>query len=376
MTNIKYIGFHHCYDQILRKNFGLAGTNKMEYVAKVLDKDLNIDVELVSPSWYSSDSQLSNNATNLYFKKISYPFSLKSRNKFFGILNIIYSNSWLFFYLLLRVKKGEKILVYHSPWLGIPLILAKKIKNFKIILEVEEIYSKVWKLSKFIESVENKLFEISESYIAVSDELAGILPDKPKVVLYGSYWQVNVNKELKNKSDTIEVVYSGAIDSYLGGAFNLAKCGRYLNDNINIHILGYASEDEIKKLKNLIFEVNREAERQVVQYHGLMVGENFNAFLQSCHIGVNPQNEGSHMDSAFPSKILNYLSNNLIVVSTNVLGVRKSKIENNIIFTKDDKVESIAETLNGIKLNDKINTLEIVSKLECDFISNLNYLLD
>jgi hypothetical protein len=359
----------------LHKNFGLAGTNKMEYVAKVLNKDLSLEVDLVSPSWFSDNSNISDQIKNKYFTNIFTPKSIKSTSKLFVLINILISNIWLFFFLIFNVKKKEKILVYHSPWLSIPFVLAKSIKKFNLILEVEEIYADVWPLSKFFKAVERKIINIADSYLVVSEVLGKMLPEKPKVILYGTYWNIEISEKAYRESTNLEVVYCGAIDSYLGGAFNLVKSAIYLNKGINVNILGYAKLEEIAKLKKLIKEVNASLGRNAVIFHGLLHGDEFNNFLQKCDVGINPQNEGNHMNSAFPSKILTYLSNRLLVVSTNVLGVKESKIKDSIIFTENDMLNSIANALNSINNIDGQKNSNIISNLEKDFIFDFKNIL-
>lgn len=375
MNKIRYFGFHHCYMPDLHKNFGLAGTNKMEYVAKVLNKDLSLEVDLVSPSWFSDNSNISDQIKNKYFTNIFTPKSIKSTSKLFVLINILISNIWLFFFLIFNVKKKEKILVYHSPWLSIPFVLAKSIKKFNLILEVEEIYADVWPLSKFFKAVERKIINIADSYLVVSEVLGKMLPEKPKVILYGTYWNIEISEKAYRESTNLEVVYCGAIDSYLGGAFNLVKSAIYLNKGINVNILGYAKLEEIAKLKKLIKEVNASLGRNAVIFHGLLHGDEFNNFLQKCDVGINPQNEGNHMNSAFPSKILTYLSNRLLVVSTNVLGVKESKIKDSIIFTENDMLNSIANALNSINNIDGQKNSNIISNLEKDFIFDFKNIL-
>lgn len=376
MNKIKYIGFHHCFNPKLKKNFGFAATNKMDYVAKVLHEDLKFDVELISPSWYSRDATTISKQRNKFFNKIFYTKSLPTNNKYVGILNILFNNIWLLFFLLLRTKKNEKIIVYHSPWLSLPIIIAKEIRKFKLILEVEEIYAEVWSISKFFKKVEQLIINNADYFIVVSEGLGKMLPSKPKVVLYGSYWANKVdNYTVKNEKE-LKVVYCGAIDPYLGGAFNLVKSAFRLNDNISIHILGYGSASDLLLLNNIISEVNRQTKNETVKFHGLLQGKEFTDFLQGCDVGINPQNEGHHMNSAFPSKILTYFSNNLKVISTNVEGVKKSFLADKIIFTKDDCLESISNSLNNFdKLKIEIDNHKLIYELELNFIKELGLLI-
>lgn len=375
MNKIKYIGFHHCYDNRLKMNYGLAGTNKMEYVAKVLSKDLNLNVSLVSPSWYNYEYQTYNGAGNIYYDKIYYPKTVKTKGKILGYLNILYSNIWLTFFLLFKTSKNENILVYHSPWLALPIIISKKLKRFNLILEVEEIYGSVWKMPNFFNYLEKVIIEKADSYILVSEKLGKLLPEKPSVVLYGSYWQLAKKATLVNNNNKIKVVYSGAIDSFLGGVFNLIESAKYLNTDFEIHILGYGSSDELSKLENAIEKNNSLQSTAAIYFHGVKYGDEFNAFLQDCHIGVNAQYEGNHMNSAFPSKILTYLSNNLLVVSTNIASIKESSISQFINFSKDDSAKNIAECIENTSSQINTNHPNVIEKLEDGFIKGIGKLL-
>lgn len=72
------------------------------------------------------------------------------------IMRIIWSWTWLFFYLVFNVKRGEKIIAYHSLMIDFPLYCAKRIKGFKLILEIEEEYCVVIKQPFFFEWLEKK----------------------------------------------------------------------------------------------------------------------------------------------------------------------------------------------------------------------------
>src|SRR5690606_22792089 len=102
---------------------------------------------------------------------------------------ILMSWFWLFFYLLFKVRKDEKIIVYHSMWLLTPLIPLRLFRNINITLEVEEIYSDVNPLHKIFRKWELYFISISSSYLFSTDLLEQKinLSKKPSAVLYGTY---------------------------------------------------------------------------------------------------------------------------------------------------------------------------------------------
>src|SRR5699024_6729495 len=112
--------------------------------------------------------------------------SFGSSNKILRNLNYIFSLLQLLIYLLKECKRDETIIVYHSLMLIIPIYLLKNFKKVNIILEVEEIYSKVWKESGY-KKLETDFINIADKYIVVSDLLKQQLPNKQSVILYGSY---------------------------------------------------------------------------------------------------------------------------------------------------------------------------------------------
>lgn len=371
---IKYIGFYNLPTSSCKRAAALSATNKMDYICDSLNK-AGYKVHLVSPSWFTDSSSLIIFQKRLEIKisqckKLTLVPSFKTSKKYTEYLKIIYSLTWLFFWLIFNVKKGEKILVYHTPWLALPLVWAKKIKKFNIILEVEEIYGEVWSIKNILQQWEKKLIEAGDNYIVVSDVLGEMLPNKDKIILYGGY---RLNRKLLPKitNNRIEVVYSGSIDKTKGGALNFVNCAEYLPNNYYLHILGYGDEKLISELKDLIKFKNQLASREMCVYHGVKFGSDYSDFLYSCDIGVNPQSEGDYMTTAFPSKIISYLTHNLPVVSTNIKSIEKSSLAKYIYFSENDSPEAIATSIISIDNSLKYDYTGVIDELDKKFIFEL-----
>jgi hypothetical protein len=374
---IKYIGFYDLINSKYTRVSALSAISKMNYVAEAIN-DAGYNVKIISPSWYTNKSfDAPYTSSKSYVldisKKLLFSPSFGTKGKLAERVKIIISLVWLFFWLLKHSKEGEKILVYHSPWLALPVILASKIRRFIIILEIEELYQKVWEINSILRKWENKLIDHSFSYILVSDLLAKYLPDKGNIILYGSY-KVPKKQLFSRTNDIIKIVYAGSVELLKGGAFQIVETMSFLPSNYQLHILGYGDLKIIEILKSVIRKKNTELGRTACIYEGVKSGNDFSAFLQNCHIGVNPQYEGNYMSTAFPSKVLTYLTHNLFVVSTKIQSIIDSEIGPEIYFSENDFPEEIAKTILKIPLGIHKDNRELISRLNIQFINNLKLL--
>lgn len=377
---IKYIGFYDLPDAKKSRVSTLAATNKMDYIADAVNQ-AGYDVHIVSPSWSSgigAKPTLQKGGTiQLHpHKKVTFCPTYSTGNKITGYLKIIFSLAWLFLWLVKNVKRDERIMVYHVQWLSLPLRLARRLKGFHLILEVEEFYRKVWKNKNILNRWEQKLIDSADTYIAVSDVLAEILGEKAKAVLYGNYTvPVSVNTNFVNEDGKIHIVYAGSIDDTKGGALNAARCAEMLPKNYIVHILGTGNKKQIDELNEVIDFVNDIQKRDVCIYHGVLIGKDYDDFLFKCQIALNPQKEGDYMNTAFPSKVISYLSHNLRVVSTRIESIDKSKLSHLITFSEDDQPVSIVRAVMSIDFQSTYNSAPEIQKLNAEFVNNIKRLL-
>lgn len=377
---IKYIGLYDLPDAKGGRVSALSLINKMDYIADAVNQ-AGYDVHIVSPSWSSGNGEKvtaqKGGTIQLHpHKKVTFCPTFSTRNKIIGYLKIIYSLIWLFFWLVKNVKRNEKILLYHVQWLSLPIRWAKKIKGFNLILEVEEFYGKVWKNKNILNKWEQKLIDSADSYIAVSDVLAEILGSKAKAVLYGNYTvPVSNNTNFVNEGDKIHIVYAGSIDDTKGGALNAARCAELFPENYIVHILGTGNKKQIDKLNKVIDFVNNIQKREACIYHGVLIGKDYDDFLFKCQIALNPQKEGDYMNTAFPSKVISYLSHNLRVVSTRIESIEKSKLSHLITFAEDDQPSSIAKAVMAIDFQSTYNSASEIQKLNNEFVVNIKKIL-
>ena len=373
---IKYIGFYDLVDGYFDRAANLAAVNKMNYICDAINR-AGYHVKIVSCSWFGKQSHISyekqhtvriNKQTQVLFCS-----TWVTNNKILTFIKILWSLIWLFIYLLIKTKKNENVLVYHCPWLSLPIRLAKLFRRFNLVLEVEEVYSDVMVSRKIFKPWEMKLLNCADKYLLSTDMLKERLNiQKPFEVIYGEY---KVKKRLAwpRQDGFVHLVYAGVIDSHKAGAFNALEATRFLSKKYWLHIIGFG---EIEKLKKCIGELEKINDCKV-SYDGLLKGDDYIKFCQSCHIGLSTQiNEGKYLESSFPSKVLSYLAMGLRVVSGPLLCVKKSSIGKVINYYEEALPESIAKAIISIDLTSSYNSLKKIKDLDASFVLKIKRLLE
>lgn len=368
---IKYIGFYDVPDSKVKRVSNLAATNKMDYICDAII-EAGFDVHLVSPSWTSENGEykwIPKQTKELKeHKKITLCPNFVTNSKIGRNLKIVFSLTWLFFWLLKNTGKGEKILMYHVQWLSLPVRWAKKLKGFQLILEVEEIYGDVSAIHPYFYKMENNLIKSADSYLFSTDLLEKkIGNNKPFVVIYGSY---SIFPQLATPPDDgkIHLLYAGIIDTHKAGAFNALNAATHLSDKYVLHIIGFGA---VELLKKEIEEVNQLNGCKVI-YDGLLSGENYVKYCQQCHIGLSTQNvEGEYLESSFPSKILSYLGMGLNVVSGEIKCVTQSAIGNIVNYYSENSSIAISEAIISTTIEDRRNNIKVIQNLNESFVQQL-----
>lgn len=338
---MKYLGFYDIDSNDESRIRPISSKNKMEYVFQTLNK-AGIYVEVISPSWTLKKTYFPSRLSN-----ISKNTSLKVGPTIPYTKNVsqIWSLIWYFLYLFFSINKNETIIVYHSLSL-IPIIkLLKFFKKIKVILEVEEIYGEVLNKSNRAKEIEIKYIKKMDSRIFVSDLLKEKVGISSDIVLYGSYTSKNFNLNRISKS----MVYAGSIDQLKGGAFVSVELMKFIEDQrITLNILGTGTDSEISKLKSKIREVNIQKKYEAVKFLGLKTGEEFDEIMNTFEFGLNLQNQGDYMDTAFPSKIITYLSYGLQIISSNIRSIQISPFSNEIDFVNINDLKKAASQISNI----------------------------
>jgi hypothetical protein len=370
---IYYVGFYsNEINKTENRISSSAAVNLMSYVAESLS--FNKNVEIISCSWtlnkqgfYKSKKFVVSKNINFYTSP-SIGGGLKTTRVLSKIISII----WLTFFLIFKVEKGRKVIVYHSIAYLFPVIIAKKIKGFKLILQVNEIYQNVSNIGKINTFLEKYILGMPNAFIFSTVLLnAKINKNNLPFLICGGVYKMNQKLVEKFDDKKIHLVYAGLIDKVkLGGAFISVDLAKYLPENYIIHIVGFGTEEDINDIIKLINENNKINCAKVV-FEGELLGDDFFRFLQQCHIGLALQMpERMFNETSFPSKIFSYLTNYLPVVSLHNNSICSSPIADLLYLYKKNDLQEISNLIMKINSFDslhnpnKINELDLTFKFE------------
>lgn len=367
MQNIKYI-IHYDINNDEGRSFTLSAVNKANYIIRALN-DIGYDVDIVSASLTSSKKRIKGSKTklseNVSLTKLP---AVKVGKGIRKIPAFLWRNIAMLIFLVFNTKRNEEIIVYHSLALMHGVKWAKRLKGFKLILEVEEIYNDVIKKSEKQRKKEIDFIGIADKYIFPTEMLNECLNkgSKPYTVIHGTY-QTEPDRGERFGDDKIHVLYAGTLDTRKGGAAAAAETAAFLPDNYHIHILGFGGTEDVKNIKQIIENAGKKT-KALVTYDGLLSGEDYIRFLQKCQIGLSTQNPYADFNAtSFPSKILSYMANGLRVVSIRIPVVESAAIGGDMYYYNEQTPNKIAEAITAVDFNDEYDSRKKIKELDLEF---------
>lgn len=373
MKKIYYIGYYSDPSSNSKRKTAPAADTKMDYIISSLKK-VGYDVEVLSfcvdddrKSVFEKKSgyEIEKNGTRVVF--------FTNYTSKFRILRVIgRALSWIKIrkYLCKKCLGNEsKIVIYHSLGLLKVIDLFDK-KKKKFILEMEEIYADVIGKTK-LRKKEIAAAHKANGYIFPTKMLNSEInnDNKPFVIIHGTY-QVEMdrkcrifNKNLQTDGDKIiHCVYAGTFDPRKGGAA-AAAAAEFLPDDYHIHILGFGSDEEIRNMKDCISKVAKKSAAKV-SYDGLLTGEDYIKFIQSCDIGLSTQNPDAAFNAtSFPSKILSYLANGLRVVSIRIPAIEQSDVGDKLFYYDEQTPDQIANAILSVDMSQEYDSRRLIELL-------------
>lgn len=286
-------------------------------------------------------------------------------------------------YLLTQVRRGDMVMAYHSPAYLRPFRVARRLKRFRLILEVNEVYATVWDQYASRRPSEEAFIREADAHLFVSSIAAGEFSGgKPYAVSHGTY-ALPERRAWPVEDGQTHAVYAGVVD-HRRGAELAAQSALHLPADHVVNILGFGADDAVRRLRQVVAEVNAEAGREAVVFHGEKRGQDLTDFLHRCHVGLNTHRyEPSELEGArycFPSKVSLYLTHGLPVVSSELEVVTESPLAEFVTFYRDDDPASVAAAVVeavkrvGDMAEDRIPQ-SLIKKLDRDFHASLWRLL-
>lgn len=353
-----------------KRKYSPAGQTKMDYLILCL-KELGCDYEVYSTSQADFPHlQRKSKAGNIIFRG-----SFATKNKYTFHIERAWAIIQLVFYLL-RVKNTDTVLVYHERFYLRWINAVRKVKKWKLIFEVEEIYTQAANRSE--KNIQKEIADLKkskeDSYILSTGLLKKIF-DKNSIVCSGSYHPLFFSPEDKIVKNSKDVVYAGTLDSVKGGAQAAVRAAEFLDETYHIHILGFGNHNQVTEIKEMVAITNDKSAAEVT-YDGVLKGEEYRDFLKRCDIGLSTQNpEGKYNDTSFPSKIFEYLKNGLKVVSVNIPAVKTSEVSGVITFYDKQEPKLLAEAIKSAENFDVKNIKTVLDNLHEGFKSQLSSII-
>lgn len=384
MKSIKYLSYYADQKNKQNRTSVLSASNKMDYICDVLI-DNGYDVHIVSASGTLNKKGIYPGYTaTLKEHKYLHTFpAVTWGNLFQKLLQSIFVAGGVFFSLM-KTRKNEKVMVYHSLGYMNILNLVHRLKKFHLVLETEEIYADVIGDEK-LRKKELQFLQSADSYIfptQLLDEVVNV-NNKPAVIIHGTYQVENdrkcriFEKDLQRESErVVHCVYAGTLDPRKGGAVAAVEAAEYLPVNYHLHILGFGSDEDVSKMKDLISRISK-CSKAKVSYDGLLSGEDYIQFIQSCDIGLSTQDPTAAFNgTSFPSKVLSYLANGLRVVSIKIPAIERSAVGDMLYYYTEQTPEKIAKAIESVRIDDEYDSRGRIFELARTFEKELAKLLE
>lgn len=364
---VVYVGYYATPSETdYDRDFVPAATAKMDYLSDVL-RGLGYQVEIVSAAVSRTGKPLPSGIRTLtegiQLRLFRSPAGRALLRRVYRVLS---TRLRLALHLILKTNRQDIVLVYHSKaylWL---ILLARILRRFRIILEVEELYADQRPTSLISRRLEIFALRRADGYIFSTRCLSGLVNRKgaPELELLGTY-EVPAMVSPAVLGDGVHVVYAGVIDRHKG-AFDLLECAPYLSEQFHLHIIGFGSEDDISALIDALEQLRGQVPCKVT-YDGLLHGSDLRAFLQACRVGIVAQASGSTFsNTSFPSKVLVYMSNGLVTVSSRFKALVESEVGDSIVYRTSDSPRALARAIEEAA-NTDLDTRECVSILDSRF---------
>ena len=360
-----YLGYYEDSVDAGKRHCSPAAISKMDYLRDVMI-DLGYPVEIVSlapsriPQYLKKErSSLKDGGELILFTSLGYGNKIKNR------LNEYFIKVQAIIHLLKKVKRNDTVIVYHSLALITIVNVIRMIKKCDLIYDVGELYHTVV-LKK--EEREMAFLKTANAYIFSTEFLNKKLNNsqKPYVLLHGSYRVAPIVGSKLFDDNKIHCVYAGTFDIRKGVLLAIHSAS-FLDSRYHIHILGFGSDEEIENVKKIINDVSMQSDCRL-SYEGVIRGEEYTRFLQSCQIGLSPQSPDAQFNEAsFPSKTLSYLGNGLKVVSIRIPAIEQSNVGAFLFYYDRPTPEAFAMAIEAAARDMNCNGQVIVKNLDEDF---------
>lgn len=349
-----------------------AGLKKAKYVVEVLshiDKIKIVSFASGGRKWNGLYCRSTQNWTENI--NIEYCWTFGSSSKYLRMLERLLNILQMLVYLL-KIPKHDVVVFYHERYFRHAIKILRFFKTSpKLVYQVEELYTYAGNHPQKMIDTEIDSIKQADAYILVNDLISSILQldnSKPSCISYGPYVTHNVESDSKANDARIHVVYAGIIDRIKRGAEMAVKACAYLPENYCVHIAGFGKEEDVNLITSLITSIRAVSKCEII-YEGYLAGKDYDNLMSKCSIGLSTQVSGElkYSDTSFPSKVINYLSYGLTVVSTKIKVLEICKVSDLLSFYTEDDPKAVAKAIVSCPLVDKMYAIHRINELNNSF---------
>jgi hypothetical protein len=249
-----------------------------------------------------------------------------------------------------NIRKDDVIITYNfDPMIAISLIITRLFRPYKLIIDFEELIHKIGGIYKIPYTLCEIIgIQISSGFITCSCETAktirNIRKDNPPIAMsYGAPWEYSQSSRKEINQGKLHLLYSGSLDNNRGiQDLILAMSG--VEDIADLTITGKGPlSTEIQRISHI---------RKNIFFKGYLEDELLDKLLTECDVCINPTPANTPFSKySFPSKIVFYLFNNKVVLSTRLEVLLNSPYQEMIQFYDGTDPQSFRNALIIIQKN-------------------------
>lgn len=178
------------------------------------------------------------------------------------------------------------------------------------------------------------------------------------------------------KNGKIHILYSGTFNKIKGGAVAAIQMAPLLSDNYVLHITGFGSEKEVEEIQQSLDLLDK-VSRARVEYRGFISLSELDILMQRCHVGLCTQDPTTQLNqTSFPSKILNYMSHGLVVLSGRNKVIEMSAVGDLVYYYDKQTPADMTMAVMSIRNYDGVRCMERIHELNQQVSKDLSSIIN
>lgn len=359
-------------------SYSPAGLNKAKYVVGKLSTIDFVRVASFASGGLSYNGVYLPKTDNSEKYAIRYCATFGSRFLLFRMIERYLNLLQMFIYILFSTKRDDILFFYNERYFIAPIKVAHKYLRRKVVIEVEDINTIAANYKQKYVQKEIDGQKHADAYVLVNSVLPEYLPfvtAKPHCFIYGAYNPLTPSNE-KYSDGKIHILYSGTFNKTKGGAVAAIQMAPLLSDNYVLHITGFGSEKEVEEIQQSLDLLDK-VSRARVEYRGFISLSELDILMQRCHVGLCTQDPTTQLNqTSFPSKILNYMSHGLVVLSGRNKVIEMSAVGDLVYYYDKQTPADMTMAVMSIRNYDGVRCMERIHELNQQVSKDLSSIIN